>query len=86
MTLTIPLPLKGRDPIRLLSLAQIAAAACLPGNFDDLVAGLIIHKLRREIPRSFYRAEKQLRRDDRNFRNSEHHKNLTPESGDDFRR
>jgi hypothetical protein len=47
------------------TLTQISALVCLPGKFDDLVIAQMIHMLRNEIPRSFYRAHNRLRRDDK---------------------
>jgi len=49
------------------TLTQIAALVCLPGKFDDLVIGQMLRMLRDEIPRSFYQADKRLRKDDRQF-------------------
>jgi hypothetical protein len=51
------------------TLTQLAALICLAEpNFDDLVVANMIRDLRDEIPRSFYQADKQLRRDDKHFR------------------
>ncbi len=50
------------------TLTQIAALVRLPGKFDDLVIGQMIRMLRDEIPRSFYDADKRLRRDDKRYK------------------
>ena len=48
------------------TLTQLSALVCLSQpNFDDLVVGAMMVMLRDEIPRSFYAADKQLRRDDK---------------------
>jgi len=50
------------------TLTQIAALVCLPGKFDDLVIAQMVQALRHEIPRSFYDADKRLRRDDKQYK------------------
>jgi len=51
------------------TLTQLAALVCLSNpTVDDLVAGDMIRALRDEIPNSFWRADKQLRKDDESFR------------------
>jgi hypothetical protein len=54
------------------TLTQLAGLVCLsePALLDDLVAGDMIGALRDEIPKSFWQAEKQLQKDDRNFRDA----------------
>jgi len=50
------------------TLTQISALVCLPGKFDDLVIAQMIRMLRDEIPRSFYHADKRLRKDDKQYK------------------
>jgi hypothetical protein len=52
------------------TLTQLAGLVCLsePTLLDDLVAGDMIRTLRDEIPKSFWQADRQLQRDDRNYR------------------
>lgn len=51
------------------TLTQLAGLVCLSEPaLDNLVAGEMIMMLRNEIPKSFWQAEKQLRKDDRNYR------------------
>ena len=51
------------------TLTQLSVFACLSEpNLDDLVVADMIRILRDEIPRSFYQADKQLRRDDKKYR------------------
>jgi hypothetical protein len=48
------------------TLTQLSAIVCLSEPIlDDLVAGQMMQTLRNEIPQSFNRADKQLRRDDK---------------------
>jgi hypothetical protein len=50
------------------TLTQLSALVCLSEPIlDDLVAGDMLRMLRDEIPKSFNRADKQLRRDDRTY-------------------
>lgn len=50
------------------TLTQLSAIVCLSEPIlDDLVAGEMMQALRNEIPQSFNRADKQLRRDDRAY-------------------
>ncbi len=50
------------------TLTQLSAIVCLSEPIlDDLVAGDMVRMLRDEIPKSFNRADKQLRRDDRSY-------------------
>jgi Family of unknown function (DUF5677) len=51
------------------TLTQLSALVCLSGpNMDDLVAGGMMTMLRNEVPKSFYKADRKLRRDDENYR------------------
>jgi hypothetical protein len=51
------------------TLMQLSAIVCLSEPImDDLVAGEMLQTLRSEIPKSFYQADKQLRRDDKEYR------------------
>jgi len=51
------------------TLTQISAIVCLSEpNIDDLVAGDMMTMLRDEVPKSFYKADRQLRRDDKKYR------------------
>jgi len=47
------------------TLTQLSALVCISANFDDLVTAHMISMLRDEILRSFYHADKQLRKDDK---------------------
>jgi hypothetical protein len=48
------------------TLTQLSALVCMTEpSFDDLVVGAMMVMLRDEIPRSFYAADTQLRRDDK---------------------
>lgn len=50
------------------SLTQLSAIVCLSEPImDDLVAGEMMQILRNEIPKSFHRADKQLRKDDKAY-------------------
>jgi len=50
------------------TLTQISAIVCLSeANMDDLVVAEMMRILRNEIPRSFYQADKRLRKDDRQY-------------------
>lgn len=54
------------------TLMQISITACSSEpNLDDLVVADMMRMLRDEIPRSFYAADKQLRKDDRKYRATE---------------
>lgn len=54
------------------TLTQLSATVCLSEPImDDLVAGDMMRMLRDEIPKSFYRADKQLRKDDKIYRSIE---------------
>lgn len=54
------------------TLTQISVLVCLSGpNMDDLVVADMMRMLRHEIPRSFYAAERRLRKDDKNYRATE---------------
>jgi len=54
------------------TLMQISIVACLSEpNLDDLVVAEMMRALRDEIPRSFYAADKQLRKDDEKYRSIE---------------
>lgn len=47
---------------------RLCALVCLrSSNFDDLVVGGMMSTLQHEIPKSFYRAEKQLRKDHKKY-------------------
>jgi hypothetical protein len=51
------------------TLTQLSVLVCMSEpNFDDLVVGQMMVTLRDEIPRSFYEADKGLRRDDKECR------------------
>jgi hypothetical protein len=51
------------------TLTQLSARVCLTEpSFDDLVVGRMLVTLRDEIPRAFYAADMQLRRDDKQAR------------------
>ena len=51
------------------TLTQLSALVCLSDpNFDDIAASEMMRMLRDEIPRSFYRADKQLLRDHKQIR------------------
>ncbi len=53
------------------TLTQVSALVCLwEPNLDGLVAGDMMRMLRDEIPKSFYQADKQLRRDDKAYRSA----------------
>jgi hypothetical protein len=50
------------------TLTQISVIVCLSeANMDDLVVADMMRMLRAEIPRSFYQADKRLRKDDRQY-------------------
>jgi Family of unknown function (DUF5677) len=52
-----------------LTLTQLSAIVCLSEPImDDLVAGDMMRMLRNEVPKSFYKADRQLRRDDKKYR------------------
>jgi hypothetical protein len=54
------------------TLTQISIIACSSEpNFDDVVVADMMRMLRDEIPRSFYTADKQLRKDDKKYRATE---------------
>lgn len=54
------------------TLTQLSAIVCLSEpNLDDLVAGNMMLRLRDEVPKSFYKAGRQLRKDDRKYRGNE---------------
>ena len=51
------------------TLTQISGLVCLSeGNVDDIAIAEMMNRLRDEIPRSFYRVEKMLRRDDKEYK------------------
>jgi len=51
------------------TLTQLSAIVCLSEPImDDLVAGDMMRMLRNEVPKSFYKADRQLRRDDKKYR------------------
>lgn len=53
------------------TLTQLAELVCLSEpKIDDLVAGDMIRALRDEIPKTFWQADKQLQRDDQNYRDT----------------
>ncbi len=54
-----------------ITLARLSALVCMSNpNFDHLVIGGMMVILQREIPQSFYDAEKRLRRDDKKWASS----------------
>jgi hypothetical protein len=50
------------------TLTQIAILVCLSPKLDDLVVAEITRKLRDEIPDSFWRADRRLRKNDKAFK------------------
>jgi hypothetical protein len=52
------------------TLAQMATLVCLSPKLDDLVVAEITRKLRDEIPDSFWRADRRLRKKDKAFKAS----------------
>jgi len=51
------------------TLTQLSALVCLSEpKMDDLVAGDMMRMLRDEVPKSFYKADRQLRKDDKKYR------------------
>lgn len=53
------------------SLTQVSVLVCLSGNsLDDLVAAGMMQSLRDEIPKAFHRADKELRKDDAQYRDA----------------
>lgn len=51
------------------TLTQLSALVCLSEpKMDDLVAGDMMRMLRDEVPKSFYKADRQLLKDDKKYR------------------
>lgn len=54
------------------TLTQLSALVCMSDPvLDDLVTGQMMQALRNEIPKSFYQADKELRRDDRVYKSAQ---------------